>query len=74
MWRFDVQESTHSTPEIEGETLDDCDRKALEHFRAVSNKRENNWEGMSISRIDSPAVAEKTTFLEKNGRQECDPE
>lgn len=74
MWRFDVRESTYSTPEFEGDTVEVCDEKAAQHFRAESNKPENLFEGMSISRIDSPAVAEKTTFLYKNGRQECDPE
>jgi hypothetical protein len=71
-WRFDERKSTYSTPTFEGETVEACDKQALEHFRQVSSKPENSWEGMDIVRIDSPAVAEKTTFLEENGRQSGD--
>ena len=69
-WRFDVPYSCHSTPTFEAETPEECAQKAREHFQIVSNKPENVWDGMKIFRIDSPAVAEKVTFLEKNGRQE----
>ena len=69
-WRFDVRKSTHSTPTFEGDTVQTCDEQALKHFKSVSNEPSNAWEGMDIVRIDAPAVAEKTTFLEKNGKQE----
>lgn len=71
-WRHDVRKSTYSTPSFDGETVEECDKKALDHFKSVSEKPENEWDGMDIVRIDAPAVAEKTTFLEKNGRQEGD--
>lgn len=69
-WRTDVPTQTHSTPTFQGRTEEECDQKALAHFRTVSNKAENAWEGMDIVRIDAPATTEKITFLEKNGRQE----
>ncbi len=65
-WRFDVRSTTHSTPEFEGESVEDCDRQALAHFGEVSAKPDNAWECMDIARIDSPAVAEKVTYLAKN--------
>lgn len=74
MWRFDVRESLYSTFETEGDTIEACDKLAIKRLHAESEKPENLFEGMSLVRIDSPAVAEKTTFLEKNGRQECDPD
>lgn len=69
-WRFDVSKRTYSTPTFEGDTIKACDEQALKHFKSVSDEPSNAWEGMDIVRIDAPAVAEKTTFLEKNGRQE----
>jgi hypothetical protein len=47
-----------------------CDQKAYQEFDNVSNGPNNSWDGMDMVRIDSPAVAEKVTFLTKNGRQE----
>ncbi len=71
-WRFDVPVSTHSTPSFIGETVEECDEKAKKHFKQISDLPENEWEGMNISRIDAPAVGEKTTFLMENGRQNND--
>lgn len=68
-WRFDIVKNTHSTPKFEGDSIEECDKKALEHFLSISNDPQNAWDGMDIVRIDSPAVAEKTTFLTANGRQ-----
>ncbi len=64
--RFDVPRSTYSTPEFEGETIEECDQKALEHFRSLTTKPSNAWEEMAIVRIDSPAIAERITFLGNN--------
>ncbi len=69
-WRFDVQKSTDSTFFTEGETVEECDEKARKKFQEASDKPHNEWNGMDIVRIDTPAVAEKVTFLMKNGRQE----
>jgi len=69
-WQFDEPRQTHSTPSFEGETIEACDEQAIEHFRTISDQPENEWEGMDIVRIDVPAVAEQTTFLVRNGRQE----
>jgi hypothetical protein len=71
-WRFDVPRTTYATPSFEGETIEACDTQALAHFETVSNKPGNQWDGMDIVRIDTPAVAEKTTFLKANGRQSGD--
>jgi hypothetical protein len=71
-WRFNVSLATYSEPTFEGETIEVCDTQALAHFEMLSNKPENEWDGMNISRIDTPAVAEKTTFLKTNGRQSSD--
>jgi hypothetical protein len=71
-WRFDVLKHAYSSPTFEGETVEDCDAKALEHFQEVSSMESNQWDGMDIVRIDARAVAEKTSFLHKNGRQESD--
>jgi hypothetical protein len=71
-WRFDVPHHTYSEPTFEDETVEACDAQALTHFETVSNKPGNKWNGMNIIRIDAPAVAEKTTFLKTNGRQNDD--
>lgn len=68
-WRFDVPKQTHSTPVFEGESIEECDEKARQHFQSISDRKENSWDGMDIVRIDSPAIAEKTTYLMSNGRQ-----
>ena len=73
-WRFDVRRHTYSTPEFEGETVEECDTKAVEHFKSVSEKPENQWEGMDIVRIDVAAVAEKVTLLKINDRQQSNDE
>lgn len=68
-WRHDEPESTHSEFITEGETIEECEKKAELHFDEVSNMPENAWEGMRLVRIDSPAVQEKSTRLKENGRQ-----
>lgn len=68
-WRHDVPTETHSTPTFEGDDVEACDNQARKHFRSVSDDPRNSWDGMDIVRIDSPAVAEKITFLEDNCRQ-----
>jgi hypothetical protein len=73
-WRWDVPKETYSTPTFEGETVEECDHQAREHFQAVSARQETAWEGMDIVRIDTPAVAEKTTFIERNNRQQNNDE
>lgn len=69
-WRHDERPSTYSMPTFEGDSVEACDAKACTHFEEVSKEPVNAWDGMDIVRIDAPAVAEKTTFLAKNGRQE----
>ncbi len=69
-WRFDVRTHCHSTPQFQGESVEECDKKAIAYFDAESAKPENAWDGMRIVRIDTPAVEEKTTMLKSNGRQE----
>jgi hypothetical protein len=59
---------------IKGETVEDCDRQALEKFQRVSENISNSWDGMDIVRIDIPATAEKVTFLKNNGRQNSNDE
>lgn len=67
--RFDSPKHTHSTPSFEGETIEECDEKAIEHFKSISAQHENSWDGMDIVRIDAPAVPEKVTLLTSNKRQ-----
>lgn len=74
MWRQGTPDEIYTTFEVEGLTLEECDSLALQRLKVESDKSENIHEGMSVVRIDSPAVAEKTTFLGSNGRQECKPE
>ncbi len=69
-WRFDIKSCTYSEPTFEGATVEECDNKALAHFDTESTKPANAWEGMRIVRVDSPAVAEVTTLLKSNGRQQ----
>ena len=69
MWRFDIPRQAHSKPEFDGETVDECDKQAIRHFQTVSEKVANQWYGMDLVRIDTPAVAEKVTHLSNNGRQ-----
>ncbi len=71
-WRFDVRKSTYATFFTEGATVEECDEKARKKFQEMSDAEHNAWEGMDLIRIDTPAVAEVTTFLMKNGRQESD--
>jgi hypothetical protein len=71
-WRHDVSKHTYDTKSFEGETVEACDQKAKEWFKVASDKPGNGWEGMDLVRIDAPAVAEKVTYLDKNGRQEGD--
>ena len=74
IWRQGTTEEVYLAFEREGETLEKCDEQARKLFHSESNKSENVCEGMAIVRIDVRAVAEKITFIGKNGRQECDPE
>lgn len=74
MWRQGTAEEGYLTFEVEGSTLEACDDLARQRLKLESDKPENIHEGMNVVRIDSPAVAEKTTFLGSNGRQECKPE
>ncbi len=69
-WRDDVRTRTHSTPEFEGDTIEECDQKARDHYRLVSRQPENQWNKMSIHRIDAPAVPELTSLIETNDTKE----
>ncbi len=69
-WRHDVPQSTYDSPTFTGVDVADCDRQAIAHFEQIIVKPENEWDGMELKRIDTPAVAEKTTSLMRNGKQE----
>jgi hypothetical protein len=68
-WRHDVSLATVENLNIEAETPDECDRKAVARMNELSAKPEYSWDGLRVLRIDMPAVAEKVTFLANNGRQ-----
>lgn len=74
MWRQGTPDEIYTTFEVEGLTLEECDSLALQRLKAESDKPENIHEGMEVIRIDIPAVAEKTTSIGKNGRQQSKPE
>ncbi len=71
-WRGDIKIATIETLFFEGETLKACDDQAIMRMRQLSGRARYSWDGLCVSRIDSPAVAEKRTFLAKNGRQDSD--
>ncbi len=71
-WRFDVNRVTLKTTSFEGKTVQECDRKAIAHMEELSTQEAYSWDGIRVLRIDTPAVAEKTTFLKDNGRQKND--
>lgn len=69
-WRLDVPAQTIETPTFEGKDEEECDQKAISRMEELSSKESYSWDGLKVLRIDVPAVAEKTTFLKNNGRQE----
>lgn len=71
-WRFDVPIETVETPTFEGETEKACDEKAIARMNALSGQETYSWDGLRVSRIDQPAIPEKSTFLADNGRQKGD--
>ncbi len=70
--RFDVPPSVYDIFSTEGVDAADCDRQAMERFDKAVARPDNEWNGMDLIRIDAPAVAERTTLVKKNGKQEHD--
>ena len=68
-WRFDVALRTLETPMFEGPSLEVCDQKAIGRMETLSAMESHSWDGLRVSRIDTPATEERTTFLADNGRQ-----
>lgn len=63
VWKLGKSERTLYEKKFKGKSLKECDEKAKGFFEALHRRKSKIWPGMSLVRIDVPAVSEQITNL-----------